>query len=90
MSRTYHHDRRRFHPWLNRQCKRELFEQLVANGRTGFYFMDYSSNPGWWTRLMMNRPQRHQARMIERLCQKGETECLPAWPHKSKPVKYFW
>lgn len=53
----------------------------------------WMSTPSWWTRLMMNRPQRRAAHLWEKEAQKTEVESLedldiPNVSHK--PHKYYW
>lgn len=49
------------------------------------------STPSWWTRLMMNRPQRRKGRLWEASAKftTGLEEEDPPMVSK-KPHKYFW
>lgn len=58
---------------------------------TNWHWM--GSTPSWWTRMMMNRPQRREAHLWEREVEKTPFEELeevikPNVSHK--PHKYYW
>lgn len=49
----------------------------------------WMSTPSWWTRLMMNRPQRRQVKLWERKALISDLEDLIQPGKKYKHV-YFW
>lgn len=68
MARTYHHDRKRFHPWENPKASHRKMLKFVAchPWRTSFYYIDYSTaGPRWWRNMQMERPARRAAKLIE-------------------------
>lgn len=53
----------------------------------------FQSTPGWWTRMMMTRPQRRKAHEWERMAAAIEPdllECVDCPPHGKKPHEYYW
>jgi hypothetical protein len=49
------------------------------------------STPSWWTRLMMNRPQRRAAAVWERnATRSADLEAEDDPPHGNKPHRYYW
>ena len=52
------------------------------------------STPSWWTRMMMNRPQRRQAHLWEREAIKTQSlddiEELDTPNTSHKPHQYYW
>jgi len=81
MARTWHHDKRRYHPW-----KADPWPE----GRTGWYFINYSSSPGWWRNATTNRPQRRQARSALLGVVRGDpADAVILWPW-NRPRPYWW
>lgn len=54
----------------------------------------WMNTPGWWTNMMMNRPQRHEASMWERDVVKiqnpDDLEEVDTPSVSRKPHVYFW
>ena len=51
------------------------------------------ATPSWWTRLMMNKPQRRLASIWQRNTEKTAIKDLPDVdkpPHGKKPHIYYW
>lgn len=52
------------------------------------------ATPSWWTRMMMNRPQRREAHLWEREAEKAQTlediEDLDTPNCSHKPHHYYW
>ena len=49
------------------------------------------TTPSWWTRLMMNRPQRRAVKLWERdTAKSNDMEAVDKPPHGKKPHWYFW
>jgi hypothetical protein len=47
--------------------------------------------PGWWTRVMMTRPQRAETRqLIEKVKRLDDLEESPLFPLAKKPHQYYW
>ncbi len=50
----------------------------------------WMSTPSWWTRLIMNRPQRRKGRLWERAILFQELEETDAPGVGKKPHQYYW
>lgn len=53
----------------------------------------WMTTPSWWTRLMMNRPQRVCSKQWERMVVRGSIDSLEdadAPPLGKKPHIYYW
>lgn len=75
MARTYHHDRKGFHPWEARKVRKDYWR-----------YVNYSTpGPGWWRRMMMEKPMRRQVHMLERTWGDGSI-----WPHPRRPTLYYY
>lgn len=49
------------------------------------------STPGWWIRLMMQKPQRRLASVWQRNAEKSiDVSDIDKPPHGRKPHWYFW
>lgn len=46
------------------------------------------AGPAQWRRMMMEKPARRQAHMLERDCVRGRLDQV--WPHPRKPTLYYW
>lgn len=56
----------------------------------GRLWPNYSATPSAWTRLMMNRPARRQAHLLERVCAQGILVDRIYWPLARKPRICYW
>lgn len=81
MARTWHHDRRRFHPWKSGPWPAY---------RTGWYHINYSSSPSYWRRANETKPRRREAHVLETRSRWNPTDEVWPWPLHRKPVNYFW
>lgn len=81
MARTWHHDKRRFHPWKSGRW---------PEWRTGWYYINYADSPSWWRRLHETKPQRREAHMMEAKCLRVDPEDVFGWPLARKPTVYYW
>ena len=90
MSNTYHHDRRRWHPWINPKCDAKPYTLMVQERgyTTPMWHVDYGRNPGWFTRQVMNRPTRALCRRLERKALTNPE--IEGWPKSRKPKVYWW
>jgi len=51
----------------------------------------WMSTPSWWTRLMMNRPQRAAGRLWEKkVVHEADLENVDKPSVSKKPHQYFW
>lgn len=93
MSDTWHHDRKRYHPWLNPRANHKLMLRFLArpenrDWRTCFYYIDYAhAGPSWWRNLEMERTKRRETRRLEQAC---HVDLEQLWPLPRKPVIYYW
>jgi hypothetical protein len=58
---------------------------------------DYCATPGWWVRMMMTKPARRAAHLLEAtLRNRVVPQSLDyytdrvLWPHGRKPHVYYW
>lgn len=89
MSRTYHHGnkakQRKFGGW-NR-----YLDPTPPKRPRHHIDWQWMNTPSWWTRLMMTRPQRQEARrLITQLYRLPDIADAPPFPLAKKPHIYYW
>ena len=50
----------------------------------------WMSTPGWWTRLMMNKPQRRSEHLLERKALVSDIDNFDIPDTGKKPHVYYW
>lgn len=103
MANTWHHDRKRYHPWDNPRAenkvldkfRRERWWYLICGervyGRRTFHYTDYgAAGPRWFRNVFMERPARREAKRLEQAAVRGADIDALAWPQAKKPTVYYW